>query len=61
MAAIVAALVIALFGAGIGWLLFGNRLHLNPDERQNDILNIGVYAGAIFLVALVLAFIFIQS
>jgi hypothetical protein len=56
MAAIVASLVIAIFAAGFAWLAFGNRLELDPDERQNDILNLAAYVGAFFFVSLVVIF-----
>lgn len=56
MAAIVASLVISIFLAGFAWLGFGNRFEFDPDERQNDILNLGVYVGFFFLVALVATF-----
>lgn len=56
MAAIVASLVIALFLAGFAWLAFGNRFDFDPDERQNDILNLGAYVGFFFFVALIVTF-----
>ena len=56
MAAIVASLVIAIFLSGFTWLALGNRLELDPDERQNDILNLAVYLGVFFLLALVTTF-----
>lgn len=56
MAAIVASLVIALFLAGFAWLAVGNRFDFDPDERQNDILNLGAYVGFFFFVALITTF-----
>ena len=56
MAAIVASLVIAIFLSGFTCLALGNRLELDPDERQNDILNLAVYLGVFFLLALVTTF-----
>lgn len=56
MAAIVASLVIALFLAGFAWLAVGNRFDFDPDERQNDILNLGAYVGFFFFVALIVTF-----
>jgi hypothetical protein len=43
------SLVLAIFLAGVAWLLVGSRLRLDPDPRQNDILNLGVYVAVAFL------------
>lgn len=51
MAAILMALVVAIFLAGICWLLIGSRLTLDEDERQNDLLNLGVYVAVAFVAA----------
>lgn len=56
MAAIVASLVIAIFLSGFAWLAFGNRFEFDPDERQNDILNLGAYVGFFFFVSLIVTF-----
>lgn len=47
------ALVVAVFVAGIGWLLIGSRFRFDPDDRQNDLLNLAAYVAAGFTVALV--------
>lgn len=56
MAAIVASLVISIFLSGFAWLAFGDRFELDPDERQNDILNLGLYVGFFFFVSLIAIF-----
>jgi hypothetical protein len=58
MAAVLAALILSIFAAGGGWLLVGSRLRLDPDERANDLLNLGAYVGIAFVPALVLVFLF---
>jgi hypothetical protein len=45
MAATVLTLVLTIIAAGCVWLVIGNRMRLHPDERQNDILNLVVYAA----------------
>ncbi|MEE4359951.1 MAG: hypothetical protein V2I63_00355 [Pseudomonadales bacterium] len=49
MVAVLMSLVLAIFLAGVAWLLVGSRLRLDPDPRQNDILNLGVYVAVAFL------------
>lgn len=48
MAAIVLTLVLTVIAAGSLWLLIGNRLRLDEDARQNEILNLAVYAALVF-------------
>ena len=43
MAAFVFALILSVFLAGIGWLLFGSRLELKEEEAYNDLLNVLIY------------------
>ena len=35
-----------------GWLLIGSRFRFDPDDRQNDLLNLAAYVAAGFTVAL---------
>jgi hypothetical protein len=56
LAAIVVSLVAAILVAGIGWLTVGNRFDLDEDEGQNDILNLGAYAGIVFLLGVIVSF-----
>jgi hypothetical protein len=56
MAAAVLTLVLTVIVAGAGWLTFGNRLQLHKDPRQNDVLNLCVYAGVLFPVFFVVVF-----
>ena len=56
MAAAILTLVLTVIVAGSIWLAIGNRLHLHADERQNDVLNLGVYAGILLPFAFVVVF-----
>lgn len=53
MAAVLMALVVSLFLAGIGWLLIGSRFAFDADPRQNDLLNLGAYIAIAFTIAMV--------
>jgi hypothetical protein len=56
MAAAVLTLVLTVIVAGAVWLTFGNRLQLHNDPRQNDLLNLCVYAGILLPVFFVVVF-----
>jgi hypothetical protein len=56
MAAAILTLVLTMIVAGAAWLALGNRLQLHADSRQNDILNLCVYAGALLPVFFVVVF-----
>jgi hypothetical protein len=56
MAAAVLTLALTVIAAGAIWLTFGNRLKLDADPRQNDILNLCVYAGALLPLFFVVVF-----
>ena len=56
MAAAVLTLVLTVIAAGTIWLTFGNRLQLHGDPRQNDVLNLCVYAGALLPLFFVVVF-----
>lgn len=43
------ALVLAVLVGGITWLLLGNRLELDADPGQNEILNLGLYVAVAFV------------
>ncbi len=49
MLAILLSLVLAIVFGGIGWLLLGNRFAFDPDDRQNEILNLALYVGIAFV------------
>lgn len=49
MVAILMSLVLAIVFGGIGWLVLGNRFALDPDDRQNEILNLALYVGIAFV------------
>ncbi|MCC5885802.1 MAG: hypothetical protein JJT88_05130 [Gammaproteobacteria bacterium] len=49
MAAILMSLVLAVVVGGIVWLLLGNRFELDPDPRQNEIFNLGLYVACAFV------------
>ncbi|HSG88555.1 MAG TPA: hypothetical protein VLA56_05040 [Pseudomonadales bacterium] len=51
MAAILMALVISVFVAGVTWLLVGSRFAFDADDRQNDLLNLGAYVAFTFVAA----------
>lgn len=52
MAAILAAAVIAIFGAGFAWLLFGNRFRFGTVDGGDDGANLAAYAAIVFAIAL---------
>jgi hypothetical protein len=52
VAAILMALVVAVFVSGIGWLMIGSRFRFDADDRQNDLLNLAAYVAAAFTVSL---------
>ena len=54
MAAILLALVLSVVAGGIGWLLLGNRFAFDPDEKQNEILNVAAYVALAFPLLFVL-------
>ena len=56
MAAAVLTLVLTVIVAGAAWLTFGNRLRLHSDPRQNDVLNLCVYAAVLLPVFFVVVF-----
>ena len=56
MAAAVLTLVLTTIAAGSLWLLIGNRMRLHADERQNDVLNLAVYAALLLPVFFVVVF-----
>lgn len=49
MTAVILSLVIAFIGAGLVWLVAGDRFHIDDDVRQNDILNLAIYAGILLV------------
>jgi hypothetical protein len=51
MAAAILTLVLTIIVSGCVWLAVGNRMRLHVDERQNDILNLVVYAVLVLPVA----------
>ena len=55
MAAFVISLILSVFLAGIGWLLFGSRLELKEEEAYNDLLNVLIY----LLIVLPVNFLFV--
>jgi hypothetical protein len=44
MAAAILTLVLTFIVSGTMWLVVGSLLRLNPDDRQNDVLNLATYA-----------------
>ena len=54
MAAILLALVLSVVAGGIAWLVLGNRFGLDVDEKQNEILNVGLYVALAFPVLFIL-------
>ena len=56
MAAAILTLVLTMIVAGTLWLTFGSRLRLHSDPRQNDILNLCLYAGILLPVFFVIVF-----
>lgn len=46
--------VLAVIVGGVAWLLLGNRLELDADPRQNEILNLGAYVLIAFPVLFLL-------
>jgi hypothetical protein len=56
MAAAILTLVLTMIAAGSLWLAIGNRLQLHDDERQNDVLNLAVYATLMLPVFFVVVF-----
>ena len=57
MFAILMALVLAVFAGGVGWLLLGNRLRLEADPHQNEVLNVAAYVLIAFPVIFLLIWI----
>jgi hypothetical protein len=49
MTAVILSLVIAFIGAGLVWLVAGDRFHIDDDVKQNDILNLAIYAGILLV------------
>jgi len=47
VAAAILTLVLTMIVAGTLWLTLGSRLQLHSDPRQNDILNLSLYAGVL--------------
>ncbi len=56
MAAVVLTLVVSFMGAGILWLLAGDRFHLDDDVQQNDILNLALYTGILLVPVFLVVF-----
>jgi uncharacterized membrane protein YidH (DUF202 family) len=56
MAAAILTLVLTIIAAGTLWLALGNRMQLHSDERQNDVLNLVVYATLMLPVFFVVVF-----
>lgn len=56
MAAAILTLVLTIISAGSAWLVFGNRLRLHADPRQNDVLNLCAYAGVLLPVCFAVVF-----
>jgi hypothetical protein len=59
-AAIVLTLALTTIFAGGSWLLVGSRLKLAGDPRQNELLNILVYAAVVLPFAFTLVFFAIE-
>lgn len=57
MFAILMALVLAVLTGGLAWLVLGNRLRLDPDPHQNEVLNVGAYVAMAFPVIFLLIWI----
>ena len=51
MAAAILTLVLTTIVSGTAWLMLGNLLRLNADERQNDIANLATYAAVLLPIA----------
>lgn len=56
MAAVVLTLVVSFMGAGILWLVVGDRFALDADVQQNDILNLALYAGILLVPVFLVVF-----
>jgi hypothetical protein len=56
MGAVILTLVLTVIAAGSLWLTIGNRLRLHADARQNEILNLAVYAALVFPVFFLIVF-----
>jgi hypothetical protein len=60
MAAVVLTLTLTVILAGLLWLMLGARFALDPDPRQNEILNLLAYGVAILVVVLPVVFFVIE-
>ena len=61
MAAIVLSLTLSVIVASLFWLAAGSRLRLNPDESQNEILNVLVYVGVCFPFLFAVVFLLLEK
>ncbi len=60
MAAVVLTLTLCVILSGAVWLLFGARLALDGDPRQNDVLNLLAYGVMALIVVLPTVFFVIE-
>lgn len=60
MSAIILTLALVLLLASLGWLLFGSRLSLVADPKQNDQANLAAYAAMLLPLVFVLVFYLIE-
>jgi len=56
MPGVVLTLALTVIVAGVVWLAFGSRLPLSRDGRQNDVLNVVVYAAILLPIAFAIVF-----
>ena len=56
MSAIILTLGLVFLLAAIGWLLFGTRLQLVADPKQNDLANLAAYAAVLLPLVFVVVF-----
>jgi len=62
LAAAVLTLALTIIVAGICWLVLGNRLQLDAqDARQNELLNLLVYAAIVLPFAFLIVFFVVEK
>jgi hypothetical protein len=60
MSAIILTLALVVLLASLGWLLFGSRLRLVADPKENDRANLAAYAAMLLPLVFVLVFYLVE-